>query len=179
MKKNITEEIEIPEGTNVDVDGRAVICKKDNLENKRIFENHFEIKKQENKIVLNAKKATKNEKKMIMTVSAHIKNMLKGLNEKFVYELQVGSVHFPMNLKIENNVLSIGNFLGETKPRKVKLRENVDVKIEKDIIKVSSHDIELAGMTAAEIERATKIRHKDRRVFQDGIFITKKPGEGE
>jgi len=37
-------------------------------------------------------------------------------------------------------------------------------------------NLEDAGQTAANIERATKIKGFDPRVFQDGIYIIEKPG---
>ncbi|MCC5990770.1 MAG: 50S ribosomal protein L6, partial [Thermosphaera sp.] len=46
-----------------------------------------------------------------------------------------------------------------------------------DVI-VEGLDIEGVGLTAASIERATKIPDRDRRVFSDGIFIYEK-GEAE
>src|SRR3989344_5372926 len=73
--------------------------------------------------------------------------------------------------------LLIQNFLGEKKPRKAKLANNVSVKIQGDIITVESADIEKAGMVAARIEQATTVRGKDRRIFQDGIYLFEKAGQ--
>jgi len=49
------------------------------------------------------------------------------------------------------------------------------VEIKGNQITISSNNVERAGQTAANIEKATKISKKDRRVFQDGCFITEKP----
>ena len=38
-------------------------------------------------------------------------------------------------------------------------------------------DIELVGMTATRMEQLTRVTKRDRRVFQDGIFITEKAGK--
>jgi large subunit ribosomal protein L6 len=40
---------------------------------------------------------------------------------------------------------------------------------------VEGIDKEECGQTAANLEQATKIKDKDPRVFQDGIYIVEKP----
>ncbi len=177
MRKNILRRINVPEGIEVEFDSENIILKKGSKLLRRNL-GRINVKKDKNEIVIEYKNATKKEKKEIMTLASHIKNMIDGLSENFVYKLQVCVVHFPVTVAVEKktNELIIKNFLGERVARKAKIRENVDVNIEKDIITVKSHDIEAAGQTAANIEKATKIRKRDRRIFQDGIFITEKPG---
>ena len=48
---------------------------------------------------------------------------------------------------------------------------NVKVNVEKDEIIVSGIDIEEVGQTASNIELACRIKGRDRKIFQDGIWI--------
>ena len=180
MKQKITEQIEVPEGISCEFANRTVKCKKDSqkLSQKMTIPN-VDVKIEENKLILHCIAGNRNEYKVIKTLSTHIKNMFEGLGEKFVYELQAVNVHFPMNLKVEENKLIIDNFLGEKVPRFAQILPNVDVEIKGQEINISSSDKEAAGQTAANFERATKVKNRDRRVFQDGIYIVKKPGGKE
>jgi large subunit ribosomal protein L6 len=81
-----------------------------------------------------------------------------------------------MTSKLEGNSFELKNFLGGKKIRKAEIPQGVDVKINGDIIELSSRDIELVGMTATRMEQLTRVTKRDRRVFQDGIFITEKAG---
>tara|TARA_Y100000310_G_C20674885_1_gene812422 strand:+ start:78 stop:638 length:561 start_codon:yes stop_codon:yes gene_type:complete len=172
IRKKIHNEIEIPEGINIEIEGKKIKVSKDNEElSKRL---QYDVKKEDNKIIINCEKPSKKDKKLINTTIAHIKNMISGLQEKYVYKLQIASIHFPITVKVEKNELVIKNFIGERKDRKAKILDNVDVKVEGEIITLESSDKEKAGQTAANIEQTTKIKNKDRRIFQDGIYITEK-----
>ena len=173
MRKEIKEIIECPEGTEIILEDKTVTIKKGGNELKKKVAG-FEMKKEGNNLVLHFSQATKKIKKMIKTAAAHIRNMISGLGEKYVYKLQVCFVHFPVSIEIKGGELLIKNFLGEKVPRKAKLLAGTDVKIEKDIITVTSFDKNAAGQTAANIENASRIKNRDRRVFQDGIFMIQK-----
>ena len=178
MKKGIFQEIEIPEEVEAEINGSILTVKGKEGEIKRIFNtNKIILEKKDNKISVGNKKATKSEKKMINTIISHVKNMIKGVQDKFEYKLKVCSSHFPISVEFKENEAIIKNFLGEKIPRKSKILEKVEIKIDNDIITVSSFDKELAGQTAANLEKATRIKTRDRRIFQDGIFIINKAGK--
>ncbi|VVB78787.1 50S ribosomal protein L6 [uncultured archaeon] len=178
IKKKLAEEIEVPSNINATLTKEEIIMKKDNEEVRKKLNKKIKVELQGNKIILGSDKSTKKEKKLFGSMIAHINNMIEGLNTKFKYKLQVASVHFPVTLTHDKNTneLIVKNFLGERKERKIKLIPGVDIKINKDIIEVESASIEKAGQVAADIEKGTKVRNRDRRIFQDGIFITEKPG---
>lgn len=109
------------------------------------------------------------------TFTAHIENLIKGVREGFEYRLKAVYAHFPMKIRVSGDEVIIENFLGETTPRKAKIVGRAKVEVKGQEIIVRGVDIEECGQTAANLERATRIKQKDRRVFQDGIYIVKKP----
>jgi len=176
MNKDLERFVEIPERVEVSVRGKEFVVKGNGKELKRIFEiGKIKVSVKDGKIVLVAKNATRRESKMIGTIWAHLNNMIKGVSEDFVYELEICNVHFPMNVKVSGNHVVIKSFLGEKMDRTSEILPNVKVDVSGSKISVSSHNIEAAGQTAANLEKATRLTGKDRRIFQDGIFITKKP----
>jgi len=178
MKKEIFENIEIPEGVNIEVVGNELKVKGPEGEISRKFDpGKAKIELKENKIVIGHKSASKNEKKRINTIVAHIKNMFKGVTTKFEYKLKICYGHFPFTLKQDGNKVIVKNFLGEKVDRIVNLPEGIEIQITKDIITIKSVDKELAGQASANFETATKIKGRDKRKFQDGVYITEKDGK--
>ena len=177
MKKEIKKTIKIPEQIEIKIEIPKIIITgpKGAVEKTFKFKDII-IKKENNNIIVLHEKASKKDKKLVNTIAAHILSMIKGVIDGYEYELQVCSTHFPTSVKLdkEKNILIIKNFLGENKDRTVKIRKGVEVKVEGDKIKINSVDKELAGQQAADIETISRIRNKDRRVFQDGVWIIKK-----
>ncbi len=114
MKKEIFQKIEVPEGVEATLEGNLLKVKGPEGENERIFKmNSLNFEKKDNEIIIGSKKATKKEKKMINTITAHIKSMIKGVQEKFEYQLKIGFSHFPITVDIKEGEAIIKNFLGE------------------------------------------------------------------
>lgn len=134
------------------------------------------IRLEEGKISLSSKRATKREKRVMSTFAAHMRNIVVGVQEKYVYKLKICSGHFPMNVSLAGHEFVVKNFLGESVPRRVDLPIGVLVKVEGTEVMVQSPDKELAGMTAARIEHLCAIKGRDIRVFMDGVWLTHKAG---
>ena len=174
----LSESIEITEGVEVSFKDYEVNIKKGDKEVSRNVHPYIEVNIDGRKIILSTERDRKIERKLFGTAKAHIRNMIKGVDEGFTYKLKVANVHFPMNVSYdkENNEIIVKNFLGEKIDRKIKLVNGVEVSVKGEDIEVSCSDIEKAGNAAAQIEKGTRVRNKDRRIYQDGIFITEKPG---
>ena len=177
MRKVIERIIEIPEGVEVGIEGNKFTVKGNGHEVVREFDlGKVAVVSKDGKIVISAKDATRRETKIAGTAWAHLKNMIKGLGEDFVYKLEICNVHFPMNVKVDGNRVVIKSFLGETVERVAEILPDTKVDVKGSEISVSSYNIEAAGQTAANIEKATRLKGRDRRIFQDGIFIKEKCG---
>jgi len=111
---------------------------------------------------------------MVGTLEAHTKNMCRGVTDGYEYHMKVVYSHFPIQLKLQGNRLEIANFLGEKKSRHARIEPGVTAKVGNDEVILSGIDRELVGTSAANIEHATRIRNRDPRVFQDGIYMVQR-----
>jgi large subunit ribosomal protein L6 len=109
---------------------------------------------------------------LLGTYNAHLHVMAKGVIEGYEYRMKVVYNHFPIQVKVAGDRVEIANFLGEKQSRYAKIVEGVMVNVQGDELILSGIDREKIGNTAANIEQACKVRHRDPRVFQDGIYIT-------
>jgi large subunit ribosomal protein L6 len=176
MKKKFSEELEIPSGISCDFSNSMLTCKKDSQELKKKIDIPFvKTKIENNKVIFSCDSGNQKQYKTMKSFIAHLKNMFTGLQEGYIYRLESANVHFPMTFKVEGDKLTITNFLGEKTPRFARILPGVKVDIKGSKITVASSDKEAAGQTAANFEKATKIKNRDRRVFQDGIYLVERP----
>jgi len=167
--------IEIPNGVEVKVEGRVVTVKGDKGTLTRDFsEAPVLIQHEDKTIKVQANWPRKREAALVGTVSSHIQNMITGVTKGFTYKLKIVFSHFPISVKVKENVVSIENFTGERSPRLVKTMGDTKVSVREDDVIVQGISLEDVSQTAANIEQGTKVKIKDPRVFLDGIFIFEK-----
>ncbi len=177
-KIDLNETIQMPEGVSATIDGKNVTIKGAKGELTRRFQiAGLVITIKDGKLGLEMSQATQRQKNLLFTSKAHLKNMMQGVNEGFNYKLKICSGHFPMNVTTKGNKFEIKNFIGEKVPRQLTIKEGAEVKINGDEIEVNATDKEVAGQVAADIEKMTRRSGFDKRIFQDGIYITEKAGK--
>jgi len=156
--------IDIPEGVTIQVDGAKVTAKGPKGELQKEFSRKASVKVEGNKVDVAASKALKG------TVEAIIENMIQGVDKGYTKKLKVLYAHFPVSIEVKGKEILIKNFLGEREARKTSLVGNTKIEVKGQNVTVSGPDKEAVGQTAANMKTAVKIREKDPRIFQDGIY---------
>ena len=176
---HISHSIALPEGASASIAGDVITVSKDGQSLSREFRHHkVEVRAVNGDLEVFVNLPRRSDKALAGTWAAHLRNMVLGIDEGFEYRLKAVFSHFPMSLKVDGKQMIINNLFGEKVPRVAKLpwspdEVKVQVKNKTDVV-VSGANREKVGQTAANIERACRIKKRDRRVFQDGIYITKK-----
>ncbi len=175
--KELKQSVNILDGVTVKVVGNVVTAKGPHGEVSRKWtEPKVSIVVEGNKVIVSSKNATKNQKRMVATMKAQIKNAVEGVKNNNEYKMKVCSSHFPIQVSMEGQTFIVKNYFGEKVPRKTTLTKDVQVKIAADKITITGPDVEKVGQTAGKIEEVCRITNRDRRRFQDGIYLTERNG---
>ena len=173
MEKELRQIVTVPEDITVAApDENTLTVKGPKGELTRTFKSHrLHISTKGKEITLEGKPNNRQTLDLLMSVDAHINNMVEGLKYGYKYELKIVYSHFPMTAKVEGKEVKIMNFTGEKFDRTSKIVGETQVEVKGEDIKVTGISKEDVGQTAANLEIATKLRGKDIRRFQDGIYL--------
>ncbi|MFW9848130.1 MAG: 50S ribosomal protein L6 [Candidatus Thorarchaeota archaeon] len=166
---------EIPSDCQVTVEDKTITVSGAKGTLSRAFpEPQVQIKMEGNEVVASTEISRKKTRALVGTVLAHTRNMCVGVQHGYEYTLKIVYSHFPMTVEVKGDIVVIKNFIGERGTRSARLIGDVEVKTTEDEVIISGIDIEHVSQSAANIQLATKIRDKDRRIFLDGIYVIKK-----
>ena len=175
----VRHEIALPDGVSASIDGTYLtITGAENTVSRDFIHKKVNISQQNCCVVVQCELPRRKENAIAGTWRAHINNMVTGVAVGFEYKLKAVYSHFPMALSVNGSSFQINNLFGEKVPRIADLKwtpSDVQVRVENKVdVIVTGAAREKVGQTAASIERACRIRGRDRRVFQDGIYIVTK-----
>ncbi len=173
------EEMEIPEGVKVTLDGNHhITVKGPNGKITKDFSHVRGIKVsiEGNKIIFSTNFPKSGTLALTKTIINLIKNLIIGVQTNYKYICKVCYSHFPCTVEVkpDKKEIHVVNFLGERAPRVTHYLDNVEVKVEGEDVILTGPDKETLGQTAANIQRCCRIRKKDPRVFQDGVYLFKR-----
>jgi len=120
--------------------------------------------------VSSSARASRKTAAAINSVAAHARNMFAGVTKGFEKKLAVVFAHFPISVEAKGKEVLVKNFLGEKLARTAKIVGDTKVAVSGQEITVTGPDKEAVGQTAANIIKATVVKARDERVFQDGIY---------
>lgn len=158
--------MEIPSGITISVEGSTVKAKGPRGEvEKRLAAKGASIRMEGNKIeVESGNKALKG------TLEAHIRNMVYGVQNGYSTKMKMIYAHFPFTLEVKGDILYIKNLLGEKLARKANIIGKTKIEAKGQEVTISGPDKDAVGQTIANFKRALRIKEKDCRVFQDGVY---------
>lgn len=169
----MTREIQLPDGFSADTkDNKLVVSAHGKTAWRSLAKEKATIHVAGSKIVLTSKRATKRDNALLNALQSHVQNLVHGLQKPFQIKLSIVFSHFPMTVTLKGDHIEINNFMGEKKSRRSNVFPETKVEIKGKDILISGANKEWVGQTAANLENATRVMGKDRRVYQDGIFIT-------
>jgi len=160
---HISHSIALPEGASASIAGDVITVSKDGQSLSREFRHHkVEVRAVNGDLEVFVNLPRRSDKALAGTWAAHLRNMALGIDEGFEYRLKAVFSHFPMSLKVDGKQMIINNLFGEKVPRVAKLPwspAEVEVRVEnKTDVVVRGADREKVGQTAANIERACRIK---------------------
>ena len=174
----IDHTINIPEGVSATLDDdMATLSGPNGSISREFISGRVSLFREGDALIVRVDIPRRKEKALAGAWAAHLRNMVVGVTDGFTYHLKALYSHFPMTLAVKGNIFVVNNYFGEKVPRNAALPWASEVKVEvknKVEITVSGADKEKVGQTAANIERCTTVKKRDRRVFQDGIYLVKK-----
>jgi large subunit ribosomal protein L6 len=168
------ETVDVPKGVTFTLAGRRLHAKGPLGSVDRPFPSDaLELKASPGRVTLTLRLPShrKRSQSLLKTWAAHLRNLAGSLTLGVEARLRVVAAHFPMKVQVKENHILIENFLGEKHPRSSDLVPGTSARVEGDYVILSGYDVEQVGQSAANIERASRIREYDPRVFQDGIYL--------
>lgn len=168
------QQINIPENTEIKLDGGLLTVKGPLGELKREFKSDVEIAVVDNNVEVKPKKENNFTKALWGTYASHVINMIEGVNKGFKKALIIEGVGY--RAAVESNTLVLN--VGFSHQVKIPIPEGLDTKVEKSLITISGIDKEKVGQFAAKVRSVKKPEpYKGKGIRYEDEVIRRKQGK--
>lgn len=169
-KKPIT----IPENVEVEINGQKVTVKGPEGSLEMGVRSELEVKKEDNKIIINPISDDKQTPALWGTTRARLANMVKGVQDKFEKKLEIRGIGYKARQEGDKLILEVGL----SHPVEMKKPEGIELEVEKDKIKVSGINKEEVGQFAAKIRNVKPPEpYKGKGIRYEGEHVERKEGK--
>lgn len=103
-------------------------------------------------------------------LGAEIKRAIYGVENGYERKMKILFAHFPITVEVKEGTVQAKNMFGEKKARVARIIGNTKVEVKNQELTVRGVDPYDVNQTAANIHKLSFAKHKDSRVFQDGIY---------
>jgi large subunit ribosomal protein L6 len=175
IKQEISS-IDIPETVTIKKENNVVTVKgKLGTVTKDLTKMTAIVDLEDDKIVIKPYGKRKKDLAINNTIKSIIESMIAGVDKGFTYKLKIVYAHFPISVKTKGKDVYVENYFGERSARLSRIiGDDTRVNIDGEDVIVQGPNLEHVSQTAANIERSTKLKHKDQRVFLDGVYVYSK-----
>lgn len=124
--------------------------------------------------LVKATQGTKLSRSLTGTFAAHIRNMMKGVTQKYAKKLELQGIGYRVEVQGKNVKLLVGF----SHPVLVPIPDGIDVVVEKSMITVSGIDKEAVGQFAANVRAIKKPEpYKGKGIRYEGEYVRQKQGK--
>jgi large subunit ribosomal protein L6 len=167
-------ELRIKEGVTIDIKGDEVETKGSLGANKRTFNDALiKVTKKGDKIEIDSVKdkvLAKKAAKVEVTFKKELENDMNGVTQHFEKKMRTVFAHFPITVEVKGSDVLIKNLIGERFPRTSKIVGTTKVEVKGQNVRIYGTSLDDVSQTAANIRQTCKMKNKDTRVFQDGLY---------
>ena len=94
------------------------------------------------------------------------------MTQGFEFKMKSVHAHFPITVEVKGQAININNIIGESASRGIaKIAGATKVEVKGQNVRLYGPSLDDVSQTAANIRKACRMRNKDTRVFQDGLYF--------
>ena len=174
-----SKEVSVPKEVTLELSGAKVTARgpKGEVSKHLDITKDIKIERTDSKVKVSSEVDRRPTRAIVGSTAAHIRNVIEGVMKGYTYRMRIIYSHFPVTVKVEGDKVLVSNFLGERIPRVAKVLGKTQVKIDQQDVTITGVNLEEVSQTAANIEQTCRIVGYDKKIFQDGIYITSKDKE--